>query len=325
MFFKPIQNGKGNVWDFYRDGVTQSFIGLFRHCPVQCKLKYFDGWTSKNYNEAFHFGECLHYVLQHAYLETTCPLSGAMNCLIKSYQEIWEKEQNTSFTTEQERIFEGIYARVEVLIRVYKERYKKDWENNWLWTENNFKIEYPIGLRKTFLQGKIDGGFETPDGKVWLIDHKTMSIIDIDMIVGKLPFDTQCMLYLLAYKLMTGKYPAGIVYNIIRKPQHKQGDKTIEEFQEYLETKIREEPDHFFIRRRLQILPQEIDEWEKNWLIPNLKVIERWFNAGCSGPEFTLNPDSLETKYGKCEMFDLLTGGNSYGFYKREHVFPELV
>jgi hypothetical protein len=331
MKFIP-RNAKG-FWNFYRDGITQSLIGSYRECPIQCKLRYYDGYTPRQYSKPIHFGNCVHHVLASCYASNvSMPLAGEILRLVREYEEIWEQEQGGDFTIQQQTIWDEVYVLAEAICLTYFEIYRKDFRHNWEFTEKDFKVAYqfpaypPLGVEpvNTFLRGKIDGGFRDENtDKMWLIDHKTKAMINIDAIKSVLPYDTQCMMYMLAWFLQSGEYPAGIIYNIIRTPQskQKQGEDKADFIDRFRKT-VEKDPDHYFYRIRFQVTPEEINQWEKDWLVPNLQEIHAWFESGCTSK--TLNPDALETKYGLTPYYNLITTGSSLGYYRRKHPFPEL-
>ena len=332
---KLIKRNIAGFWNFYRDGVTQSLIGAYRECPIQCKLRYYDGWSPKSYSKPIHFGNCVHHVLASCYAShVSMPLAGEILRLVREYEEIWLNEQGGDFTTRQQDQWDEVYILAEAICLTYFEIYRKDFKFTWDFTEKDFKVPYQFtdyngNEVSTFLRGKIDGGFRDTiagngdTGKINLIDHKTKSIINIDGIKSMLPYDTQCNLYMLAWYKQTGEFPAGIIYNVIRTPQSKQKQgESKNDFIERFRQTVQKDPDHYFYRIRFRIAPEELLEWEKNWLIPNLREIQAWFDSGCSSK--TLNPDALETKYGLSPYYNLIAYGNPSAYYKRKHVFPEL-
>src|SRR3990167_8586813 len=327
---KFIKHNLDGFWNFYRDGVTQSLIGAYRECPVECKLRYYDGWTPRYYSKPIHFGNCVHHVLASCYADNVSqPLAGEILRLIREYEAIWENEQGGDFNTKQQETWDEVYILAEAICLTYFEIYSKDFKHTWEFTEKDFAVEYQFqsyGENQvvTKLRGKIDGCFkDVHTGKPWLIDHKTKSMINIDAIKSVLPFDTQCNLYMLAWQKQTGEYPAGIIYNIIRTPQSKlkQGESKNEFIDRFRET-VQKDPDHYFYRVKFQIAPEELQQWEQNWLIPNLQEIQAWFDSGCTSK--TMNPDALETKYGLTPYYNLLVTSNTMGYYRRKHPFPEL-
>lgn len=327
-----LNKNKG-FWNFYQHGVSQSLIGKFRECPIQCKLCYYDGWTSTKYSESLHFGNAVHYVLAELYGGVTRPLAGEICRKLREFKEIWAKEnKNNELSLSQEEQWEKTYAACEAVLLEYFEvpEYLPDFKNNWLYTEKEFKVPFSFSMPHTgekvdtFLRGKIDGGFETSPGVEELIDHKCKGIINHEALIAMLPYDTQCNLYLLAKLIETGKMPQAIKYNIIRIPQSRplKGE-TLDEFIAKLRVKISTARDHYFYRIRLAITQNEILDWRDRWLIPNLIQIKRWFDSECKN--LTLNPDALySSKYGLCDFFHLITTGTTQFVYKRKHVFPEL-
>lgn len=326
-----LNDNKG-FWNFYKHGCSQSLIGKFRECPVQCKLAYYDGWTSTKYSEALHFGNTVHHVLAELYGADTLPLAGEILRKLREYKEIWAKENTTGeLSIQVEERWEAVYAKAEAVLLEYFDvpEYKEDFKYNWMYTEKEFIVPFSFSMPytgekvDTFLRGKIDGGFER-DGKEELIDHKCKSVINHDALIAMLPFDTQCNMYLLAQLIKTGKMPEAIKYNIIRIPSsNPKKHESLDDFIAALRDKISKQRDHYFYRIRLQITQNEILDWRDNWLIPNLVQIKRWFDSGCSN--LTLNPDALySNKYGLCDFFHLITQGSTQFVYKRKHVFPEL-
>jgi len=257
------------------------------------------------------------------------PLAGKILQLVKEYEEIWINEQGGDFSTRQQETWDEVYILAEAICLTYFEIYRKDFKNTWEFTEKDFSVPYTFPAYggdqiTTKLRGKIDGGFkDASTGRIWLIDHKTKAMINIDAIKAVLPYDTQCMLYMLAWQKQTGTFPAGIIYNIIRTPQSKpkQGESK-QDFIERFRLTVQKDPDHYFYRVRFQVCPEELTQWENDWLVPNLKEIQAWFDSGCTSK--TLNPDALETKYGLSPYYQLLTTGSTMNYYRRKHAFPEL-
>lgn len=332
MQLKINLNKNKGFWNFYQHGVSQSLINKFRECPVQCKLAYYDGWTSTKYSEALHFGNTVHYVLAELYGTDTLPLAGEILRKLREYKDIWAKENmNSELSMSQEQQWEKVYAAAEAVLLEYFDvpEYKSDFKHNWLYTEKEFKVPFSFSMPytgekvDTVLRGKIDGGFETPGG-LELIDHKCKGVINTEALIAMLPYDTQCNMYLLSQLLITGKMPQAIKYNIIRIPQSRpKVNEPLDDFVASLRDKISRQRDHYFFRIRLQITEKEIIDWQDNWLIPNLVQIKRWFDSECKN--LTINPEALySNKYGLSDFFHLITTGSTQNVYKRKHVFPEL-
>ena len=85
--------------------------------------------------------------------------------------------------------------------------------------------------RKLMLAGKVDGLVQQ-DGQVWLLEHKTASVVDGDYL-ERLPMDLQVHLYALCAERAWGFQVAGVLYNPLLKIQLKQAQGETEgEFEE---------------------------------------------------------------------------------------------
>jgi len=327
-----IRRNTAGFWNFYKHGITQSLIGKYRACPVQCKLAYYDGLSSRSYKANMHFGNTVHHVLACAYTQhNASPPEGLVHSYIQEYQEIWEAEQREhcrEFNIAEQAKWDKIYAMAEAVCPVYFRVYASDFKKDMLFAEKEFKIPYTFSSYNgaevnTFLRGKIDLAYTESNGNITIHDHKCMEQINIDALKNLLPYDTQCNMYLLAVYKMLGKFPTHIYKNIIRIPQSKpkEGESPYNFSKRFNET-VEKDPSHYFSRIKLQIAPEEILQWEKNWLVPNLQEIHHWFNSGCRNK--TINPDALLTKYGVSEYLPLISVGLVDLYYKRKRVFPEL-
>lgn len=346
----PLEN---TSWNLYRDGVTQGFINRFMTCREQCRLHYVEGYSIKGSSIWFDFGNLVHDVLSRIYAEHTPPSPGTLLCLIKAYQEKREKLNANSMTNYDWEQQEIIYGVAEAMLPIYVEKYREDWNNNWVYNETTFSVPYRFrDGRATTIRGRIDGGFYKPVsegenenaeeyGKLVLLDTKNLSVIDEEIIYASLPFDTQCMLYLWAVKRMVEEknqkrrqrgikqmnpLPSEFIYNVIRRPGHRRKkDEAIKDFVSRVNTDIFKEVDHYLIRFKMKVTKGELDYWEKHQLIPVMEQIQAWWNAGCSGDLHWMNPQGLQSKYGKCDLFDLITKGDKTRYVKKTVPFPELI
>jgi hypothetical protein len=303
-------------WDLYQDGLTMSFINKWLACRRQCYLEYVEGWTPKQEDIWFTFGKLVHAILSDSYAagRNICveylnkdPLLGQLSLAIPDK--------------------EALYGLAETVLQAYFVLYEQDFKHNWVHNETNFKIDYlsPIDKFTSIpLRGRWDGGIVTPKGSYYLMDHKILSMIQEDNIQLVAKYDTQCMLYLLAAsKLSQSGPPVGIIYNIIRRPNHKQKEnESLKDFGKRLTDIIYKDLGHFFIRIPIQITQDEINNWKDTFLYGVLIEIEEWVRL-MYNPTY-VNPNALVSKYGRCQMFDIIVKNDYSGYYKREKVFHEL-
>lgn len=316
---------KRRFWNFYEDGVTQSFINMFQTCRLQTKLYYVDGWTPKKTPVWWHFGSCVHYVLSRSYANSEPPKYLQICEYINAFATANQSELQFD---EDVQTLEQIYGFAEKVCYHYFQHYKSDFDHNWIYNESTFKIPYAISThpesKNTFLTGRFDGGFRTKEGHYSLIDTKCLSQINIPDLLRILPADTQVMFYSLAATILQGEFPKQIYYNIIRHPMNKmtKKDNSLHDLINRVSDAIEKDPKYYFIRLSIPIAKIEINEWCHDFLMPVLADIQKWFDSGC--PSYYSNP-GLHGKYGLSQMFDLIVNKDQSKYFKREHVFQELV
>jgi len=309
-------------YDFYRDGVTQSFINKFLTCKMQCKLEYVDGWTPKKEPIWFTYGKLIHHVLSKCYELQQVPNYSDIQHIILEYEKSLPQIATADMQTK-----EIIFGIAEMIIPVYFSKYADDFKRLHIHNESNFNVKCSAGIhfnKDIWISGRFDGAFLTPEYDCWILDTKCLSMIDEDL-GSYLPFDTQVMLYCWAmHKLHPNYNIKGFIYNIVRRPMHKMTlkDTSIKVFCERVIKDIMSRMDEFFIRIQVPITLEEINDWEHKFLIPVLYEIERWSQLDYSS---YVNSNALITKYGHCAMFDLITKSDTTNYYKREVPFGELI
>lgn len=303
------------VWNLYEHGVTQSFINKWLTCKYQAKLEYYYGLTPKSLSLPMNFGSCIHYVLSELYAKESLELKQVPK-FIRKYQ-LANEEKFEELASAQMQELEQLYGLAENMLYNYFAYYTSEFDNQWVINESVFRVKYG----DFWLNGRYDGGYVTPNRRLYLLDTKCLSQIDEGILTATLPFDTQCMLYLFAAYL-EGYKPSGITYNIIRRPQNRfLKNDTLQTFLSRIAGTVATNPSYYFIRHTLQVTKKEIDEWVETFLNPVLRDIKQWYDEKC---ECYLNPAALVTKYGKCPMFDVITSGNMNYVYQRKVPFSEL-
>ncbi len=313
---KAIIRKENPVWDFYRDGVTQSFINKYLLDKTQCRLEYYEGWTSQNVPMYFTFGHCFHHILENAYLQLHIPTIDEIIKWGNEFKEDWFKEKKLAFSLTDEILIDSIIKVAEIMFPIYFKIYFEDFKKNWIITEKLFKVPY----KETFLTGKMDGVFETGNEELWLMDHKCLSVINESEIAEDLNLDIQVNLYLYAICKLLDRTPTGLIYNIIRRPGE---DFTKSEGLEKIAKKVKENPSYYFIRIPYRLAFDELHHWENEQLNPIVDEIEKWYLEGCP-PNPYLNPQTLKTKYGKCGLYNFIVNNQQAGFFQRNKPFAEL-
>lgn len=202
----------------------------------------------------------------------------------------WVKD-NPAARGEQVEEMERLCGITEVLIAGYLRQWRIDKRRQWLALEKEFAIETPFmpaedkrGQRRTYpikIRGKVDGLFCTRKEEHWLLETKTKSLWDTGSLLLWLPFDIQTVTYIGALEKERNVKIAGVVYNLIRRPQLRQGKKeSTSDFLDRLAADIKQRPDFYYQR-----IECSLDQEERNRLAQEisyrLSEIRRWVELGC--------------------------------------------
>lgn len=343
-----------SLWDFWKHGVTSSFLDLFLTCREQTRLAYVQGWAAKGLPLAIEFGTCVHWVLEQCYGHVEPMkrmLSGARAVeqatdmakdMVATYEKKWRSE-TINPTQKQLEQQEMVYGLAEAVLPAYFDRWSGDftgkykYKNNttapvkWRSLEQVFRRDFFFDDGAgTFLNGRRDGVFEDRRARPWVFDTKCLSMINDDDILDTLPHNLQQMLYLwITHEEMVqnkekNPWPAGVIMNVVRRPgQRRLQDETLPVFLERVRKEVSNPKnfDHYFIRYEMAISKGELQHWHDNTLVPILKDVRGWWEGTYPHYETGRN---LVTKYGRCGMFLPITKKEFSGCYKRKHVFNEL-
>lgn len=352
-YFRGIQP---SLWNFYKHGVTASFLDSFLTCREQTRLAFVEGWSSRDLSLAIEFGSCCHWMLEQTYGSFPSyddglkhvweNLADAVTDLIKKYHQKWLSQVDAP-TQRQLQQQEFLYGLAEGVLPTYFRRWDGDFNggkytfaNNtvcpvkWVSLEEVFESQYtyPDGLQVP-IRGRRDGVFISPKGGVWIFDTKCRSVIKDDEILETLSSDLQQMLYatvtMKEMKENPQKYggrtvPTGTVMNIIRRPGQRQ--KSYPNLKSLLE-KVRSEVsnpkkfDHYFIRYQMVFEKDEIQKWKKETLDPLMLDVRGWYEG--TTPHYAAHRN-LTTKYGKCFMYLPMVKNDYTQCYRRSVPFNEL-
>jgi hypothetical protein len=136
-------------------------------------------------------------------------------------------------------------AKAHAVMTVYFERYESDFtKKKFTGVERGFSNRY-CGCQQ---RGKIDGDFLS-NKKKWLMEHKTKGRINENNILLRLPLDFQNLFYLLNDEVDTGELATGVLYDVIRNPQLKQGkNESLKAFFNRIMESCRADHDHYYKR-----------------------------------------------------------------------------
>jgi hypothetical protein len=171
----------------------------------------------------------------------------------------------------------------------------------------------------------MDGRFTSLQSKgVNLFETKTKSRLGEageSNLTDMLSFELQVNLYLGAIWADDGVAPAGLLYNIIRRPNlQRKKTETFAIFQRRVAQDVAKRPEYYFIRMRMTVDKKELER-EGREQAAMINDFMMWYRGEVGHYK---NSDHCENKYGTCEFLKVCSAGDYTGFYKRPTVFREL-
>lgn len=343
------------------DGITQSLLSKFLVCRERFRIQVIEGWKpADRFNRGIEYGNMWHICEEHfaANEDWLQPLTQYAARLCRKYP------------TDQQEI-DKWYNVCKIQFPVYVDFWSKHKDvrsRTPLLQEENFKVPYelPSG-RIVLLRGKFDSVDLIGKGRsagIYLQENKSKGDIDEEKMRRQLEsgFDLQTMMYLIALdaadpELLFGtniKRPAikGVRYNVVRRPlsggkgsiRQKQGSKnvpaeTASEFYNRLKTDyIEAEPEHFFMRWKVEVSQQDIERFKRECFNPLLEQLCCWYET-MVGTSITIGDPTLKplvhyrmpsgiynplTQGKETEYDEYLLTGSTVGLERVKNLFPEL-
>jgi hypothetical protein len=169
------------------------------------------------------------------------------------------------------------------------------------------------------LVGRMDGNFHPMKGRkvIWLFETKSKSRIGESgetNLVDIMPFELQTNLYLGAMSVMYKELPAGLLLNIVRRPNFrgKKGE-SIEALATRVSEDVKKRPDHYFIRLRMTIDNKDLARTRHE----HEAMVNEFAQWSKGKAAHYRNSDHCENKYGTCEYLRVCARGDYGGLYQR--------
>ncbi len=309
-------------WDLWDDGVNQSFIGKFLQCRYQTHLRYRKLWKSQKCSLPIEFGDYCHWLFSKLYVMQSPPDANGLKKLCKEFHKEWLREHPIP-SQKQKEIQERVYGMVAKVMPEYIKRWDGDWSGKYKYGNDTVRpvkwidlegyhtrtYTYPDG-KKTVLHNIFDGAFYDKKKKLWIFESKTKGRIEEETLQDGILFDTQVMLYLWIAQDVFKEKPAGVLYNVLRRPgQNWLKEDTLKSFCDRVEkdvSKVRRY-DHYFKRWEFAIDYSEVLAWKKAFLDPVMQEIRMWQEGKLAT---YINPFALVSKFGRCDMYAPIVWGD---------------
>lgn len=289
-----------------RDGITQSIISGFLHCPTAGL--YALEWEENTVEDRVRFGNVGHDVLEQMHGGR-----GTEPEHIAVYLEEARVELGLGAHQDQEAV-EIDLAKVEAVMNEYVIARPEEFTGKvWLDAEMIFDIEW-MGFR---LRGKIDALYLDKKGAQWLMENKFRGRIIDRKLLRILAIDFQIQFYLLVWEAWKGERLRGVAYNIIRNPGTKPhvGEGLLE-YKERLRKEISKNRAYYFHRYPIKFTVKDRADFEQELLL-KLAYIERILE----GKQLPFRNQNACDHF--CDYIDLCVAGQT-GKYRPREMFSEL-
>jgi len=296
-------------WDFVKHGVSPSFVSQFLRCKYTTYLKYVEGWKSNRTSEPLQFGSAVHYVFERAYKHKTVP----SNKKIAKWLAKYEKAHSDVFSNERYQVALGT---ANVVLQEYFRYYANDFsqmqDGSLVWEATEHRFELPVNLgardgRTVKLNGIVDGIYRHTDGR-WILDTKCKGRVNPGEIFDGFPMSFQFNAYMYYLYKRYNEVPTGVVCNVVRIPQIKQGKQSTRAYMQRVKEDVAKRPDFYFMRPSYRITKDELKYWVKRQLRPILIDIADWVNNDYQ-PRYA-NETGLMVGYRQSDYFDAVCQGD---------------
>lgn len=312
-------------YNMTEDGVTQSLLGMFFECRQKANV-YLDRWSPLKVAQPLLHGILTHRVLEivHEGQRKTKKTPGR-DSILATVQKVLadhEKEDGGRWSAEETEKFETVGAQMLAVLPAYFEYWDRKKPLDWVDVEGVFRVpfEFEPGY-KTWLMGRFDGVYTAKTKTLWLFDAKNKSQIVEEQLGETLLRDFQINFYLLAVRILTGKIPAGFLYNVIRRPNLKVGKaESLEQYRARIVEHIKEDPEHYFKRYEVCVSKEDLDQFEKELR----GILLEFYNWTRAGRPVRLFGQPCINKFGMCPNIPVCYNDNRATFFQRPSIFREL-
>lgn len=328
------------TWDIYKHGLSQSLIGTFRACERKFRHQI-SGLTSMKESQALIYGTVFHEALDYCQNRikdgsVTGPEDYDWDEVDK-YLTTFFKEEYEKSSPEGKEYYElaigWSYATLPTYFKFWEQDFFGETEKKFIEIEGEFAIKFPSVVNEgkdVVVRGKRDGLVEE-NGKVWLWENKTKGTWNDVILSQVLERDLQNNTYLLSVgedERYNGMDVAGVIYNIIRRPQLRK--KKTEDMRQYLkrcEDDIKDRPEFYFARLQVEVSKNQRDIFKAQFS-RQVSIIERWSQDILPKSPFLdiENTSECSSVYGACSFLGLCSSGleDYSGLFVREKMFSEL-
>lgn len=313
-----------------RDGISQSILATFLTCPEKAKLAVLEGLTPIKTSQALSFGSLFH-ASQDALFKLvqngdTRPPAALVADALEETEAIEKAKLRSALVSEDIiQAFALDFGQVRLVLQAYVDYWPGDFtEVEWVALEETFEMPLKIDGETVIMRGKRDGLFRARTKKLYLKESKTRAQINSEGTGRSLGMNLQNMVYLASVEHDYKEFPAGVMYDEIRRPQLRQGKaENVQQFLARIAADIPSRPDFYFVRWNANFLKRDITKFKEQDLTNIVRRFLRWFDH----PETEHFHDGSQCngRYGICPFLGVCEVNDRKGFYTKTSPFMELV
>jgi hypothetical protein len=255
-------------YSLLKDGVSQSILTGF---GCRRKMLFTINRLTQKGATWSQFGTAFHLMLENTYKRGIQNFNDKL--FLKELGTFQREESKKSLTPAAVDKLSKEMQQLSIIFPLYIKNYAKDADKKFFKLEASFDYIYRNYCR---FRGKIDGIYQDKKGLYWIIEHKTKSRIQESILEKRLQFDFQNLFYIIACREFFKISIAGVLYNIIRKPESdlKVGE-TLPAYKVRLHNDIVKKSEHYFKRYSLSYskVQQDIFENELNQKLYDFKEL----------------------------------------------------
>lgn len=312
------------LWALERDGITHTGIKSWQQCPEQFSLRYIEGLVHKSLKEPLVFGSLFHQCLE--YRGKLSPIEA-----MALYRE--QAKQTHQYDRDYMNALEHLIHKVAAIFPAYEKEYPLRAEARCIRAEKSFSIPVEIMGVRFNIRGKRDREIAAKGKKVALQEVKTKSKIDQVKIRHLLRADLQTLIYLWSMWKETGKVPAYLLYDVIKRPQLRvtRNETLQQHYTRVAKHAMDARKDYFFRWKVDPITERDLVRFENETLFPTLRAIVSWWLqvrqvpfARFDAPLHHQNLSALSDPYLESDYYDLLILGKRENYLQLSSPHPEL-
>jgi len=271
-------------FDFAKDGITQSFISTWRKCPTRARLGL-KGYYIPGESASLVFGSVFHAAMEYCLYEikngVSHPDEFGEPAMLESISDYIHEHFNEEFlaaSADGKKFYADAFEFIPILMHRYFKFWKEDFFGEHQKEFIHIEKEFAVPLNGILLRGKIDAIFKQANG-LWLMEHKTKSVIPDEVLSMTISRDLQVMMYILCHYLETGVWMKGVLYNVIRKPGlRKKITESTKEFHRRCLDDVDGRPQWYFIRYVAPISEKALITFQHRLKV-ELDKIQEWFST----------------------------------------------